>query len=1230
MKTNALNLFIIILVLSFLFGAKKISAESQNIKLGEIPTGLDASSWQKIQKQIQSLQPHNEQSPINPIIQDSKGISPLAPLSGSEIKLTASDAQAYDYFGYSVAVAGDVAVVGAEEEDAGGNKAGAAYIFERNYGGTNNWGEVKKLVALDAQADDKFGYSVTVAGDVIVVGSPYEDAGGNNAGAAYIFERNYGGINNWGQVKKIASSDLEANDIFGISVAVAGDVLVVGAISESTGATRAGAAYIFERDSGGANNWGQVKKLVASTPMEDAYFGMAVSIAGDVAVVGAYMENAIVSYSGAAYIFERNYGGVNAWGQVKKVAETNTYYFGNAVSVDGDVAVVGAWNTPEGGAVFIYERNFHGTNNWGKVKKIVASDAEPSDRFGSSVSVNGDIIVIGAYLEDSGGSQSGAAYIFKRNAGGTNSWDETKKIAASNGQANDVFGYSVGIEGDIIIIGAIGDDSGGTSAGAAYIIPASTETKEFSEVAKKTHVGSVASVAGDVAVVGMYWGDDYGTAYVFERNAGGINNWGQVKKLIPSDGEWSDQFGQSVAVDGDVIIVGMTDSTVSKHGSAYIFERNYGGINNWGQTKKLLASDSHTGNLFGKSVDIDGNVAVIGAQYDNAGGSISGAAYVFERNYGGINTWGQVKKLNASDASSDAQFGKSVAVNGDVIAVGAPFNDNYGYDSGLTYIYERNSGGINNWGETKKLIASDIKATNEFGYSVAVDGDVVLIGRPGNESAAYIYERNFGGINVWGEVKKLTVSVNNASLGYSVSIFGDVAVIGAPYDGLGSVYVYERNADGVNAWGKVQKITVSDAFGSNVSVDGDVMVAIARNSSDAYIFEQFITPPPRINNANGATDITENSATLRGEVTYTGGENPVAAIAWGDNDAGTSTGSWDHFINMGIQTGNFSSTITGLQQNTKYYYRCYATNSGGVAWANYTTNFTTFGFPFIDISNASPININYDTETYQISGTNLNIAGQLTYINDQHPTSTNYFAPGFSVAISNINYGDNLITVFGTNVSGMITNDFVTIHRETFEEIYPFIKITNAPTEVAYNISSAEISGTNLNIAGQLGWTNTLTGGIGTVPISNFQFQVSVDHGDNLITIFGTNIYGQSTNDVVSIHRETFAEVHPFIDITNVDHIIAYNISSAEISGTNLNIAGEMWWTNSLSGGTGLIQVSGVRFQVSGIPVDYGDNLITVFGTNIYGQSTNDVVSIHRETWDEVHPFIDITNVDHI
>jgi len=226
-------------------------------------------------------------------------------------KLTASDSEADDLFGWSVAVGGDVAVVGARNNN--GN-TGAVYIFERNTGGSNNWGVVKKLTSSDAESGDLFGYSVAISDDLAVISAYGENSGGASAGAAYVFEQNSGGPNAWGEIKKLTASDAKAYHYFGRSVAVAGDVAIAGALGDSSGGNKAGAAYVFEQNLGGANAWGEVKKLTASDAGIADYFGYSVAVAGDVAVVGAQLEDADGNNAGAAYIFERNAGGINAWG----------------------------------------------------------------------------------------------------------------------------------------------------------------------------------------------------------------------------------------------------------------------------------------------------------------------------------------------------------------------------------------------------------------------------------------------------------------------------------------------------------------------------------------------------------------------------------------------------------------------------------------------------------------------------------------------------------------------------------------------------------------------------------------------------------------------------------------------------------------------------------------------------------------------------------------------------
>jgi len=1298
MKSNTIYFGIknnIIFLICFLFSAANLlansesriitlskSSESQTIKSGEVPVGLDADEWHKIQKQIRDQRYDGRNPKLNNIsLNPFKGglnqkseiqnfSSPMAPLYGTDRKITASDAQSGDGFGRSVAVAGDVAIVGAQYEDTGYGSAGAAYIFERNIGGTNVWGQVKKIVASDPTNNAYFGCSVAIAGDVVIVGAYSAYIGVDKTGAAYVFERNTnGGTNNWKQVKKLIASDAQHSDFFGYSVAVDGDVAVVGAYGEDTVGSKSGAAYVFERNAnGGTNNWGEVKKLLASNPQHDDQFGRAVTVVGDVAVIGAERDDAAASNAGAAYVFERNAnGGTNNWGEVKKLTASdakNTDLFGCSVALDGDVAVVGAFEENSGGtdsgAAYVFERNTNGgTNNWGQIEKLVASDAQANDEFGWSVAVDGDVVIVGARYEDTGGSGAGAAYLFERNAGGTNTWDEVKKIQASDKHGDLWYGWSVAVAGDVTLIGAPGDDDKGVNAGAAYVMPVSDKTKEFTEAAKRTasdagandYFGCSAAVDGDVLIAGAYGensgGSDAGAAYIFERNFDGMSNWKEVKKIMASDAQADDFFGFSAAVAGDVAVVGAygEDSGSAEAGAAYVFERNIDGTNTWNEVKKLTASDAETDDFFGYSVAVAGDVAIVGALHKNTN---AGAAYIFERNIGGTNAWSEVKKLVPSDVEADDFFGCSVAVAGDVAVVGSRWDDDAGGNAGAAYVFERNFGGTNNWGKSIKIIASDAEANDQFGISAAVEGDVAVVGAYtenaggiSDAGAAYVFERNAnGGTNNWGEVKKLTASDAQADdyFGIRVAVDGDVAVVGASNESeggpaAGAAYVFQRNASDTNAWGEIKKLIASDAQANDyfrgLAVAGDVIIAGAAGEdsegSDAgaiYIFEEFIILPPKVNNNTGAIDIAEISATLRGEITYTGGENPDVTIFWGDNDSGT-TGSWDNSINIGDQNSSFSTNITGFEQIKTYYYRCYATNSGGESWADSTTNFTTFAFPIIDITNTPEI-VLYPDSASEISGTNLYVEGQLGIINDRYPGTTNFFEQGFSTNIFNIEHGDNLITVFGTNILGTIRNDTVIIHRETFAEVHPFIQITNDPAIVAFNVSSAEISGTNLNIAGNLGivndrhpeTTNFIAQGFSTTILN-------LEYGDNLIEIFGINIYNHFTNDFVAIHRETFEEVHPFIKITNAP-IVNFDISSAEISGTNLNIAGNLGIVNGQHPETTNFFAPG--FSVSAINIEHGDNLIEIFGTNLYNHFTNDTVTIHRETWAEVHPFIKITN----
>jgi FG-GAP repeat len=382
-------------------------------------------------------------------------------------KLLADDGAAQDFFGFSVSISGDLAIVGAY----GDNNTGSAYIFSRNHGGADNWGQIKKLTANDGEAEDYFGHSVSISGDTAIVGAHGDDDNGTYAGSTYIFSRDHGGANNWGQVVKLTATHTPPGGsgvAFGWSVSVSGDTAIVGARQEHDNGPYSGSAYIFSRDQGGLNNWGLVKKVTAHDGKAWDYFGTSVSISEDTAIIGAPQEDDYQDiYPGSAYIFSRNQGGVNNWGQVKKldaIGSSGGDLFGSSVSISQDTAIVGVTgsypvDTFRVGykAVDIFSRDQGGTDNWGDIKRLTPSDGHD---FGRSVSINGDMAIVG----DGGGKNEKSSFIFSRDHGGAENWGKIKKITASDGGAG--FGVSVSISGGTVIVGAHGDDG---RKGSAYI-----------------------------------------------------------------------------------------------------------------------------------------------------------------------------------------------------------------------------------------------------------------------------------------------------------------------------------------------------------------------------------------------------------------------------------------------------------------------------------------------------------------------------------------------------------------------------------------------------------------------------------------------------------------------------------------------------------------------------------------------------------------------------------------
>lgn len=362
------------------------------------------------------------------------------------------------------------------------------------------------------------------------------------------------------QQAKLLASDGAAGDEFGISVALSGDTAVVGAYGDDN---RTGAAYVFVRS---GTTWSQQQKLTATDGAMADWFGRSVAISGDTIVVGApYDDNPTGYDGGAVYVFERN---DTTWSEQQKLTGgIATQGFGSSVAIDGDTIVVGAdreyVNT---GAAYIFTRS---GGTWSQQQRLTASDASQSDHFGNSVSISGDTTVIGAWNDWGVVQYAGAAYVFTRS--GTN-WSQQQKLTAGDAAAYDHFGFSVGVSGDTIVVGAHLDDDVASSSGSAY---------------------------------------------TFGWNG---TTWSQQQKLIASDAKYQGSFGLSVDIDGDGMIIG------SRNSGAYIFAHSGG---TWSQQKHLSGTSWIMNDWSGSAVDMSGDSYVFGAPGHDLNGTDSGTAFVF-------------------------------------------------------------------------------------------------------------------------------------------------------------------------------------------------------------------------------------------------------------------------------------------------------------------------------------------------------------------------------------------------------------------------------------------------------------------------------------------------------------------------------------------------------------------------------------------------------------------------
>lgn len=775
------------------------------------PNELDDASWASLQKAF-----------MRSVVREAR-------LSGSGSAPNA-DGAADDNFGHAIALSGDTAAIGVPQDDIGNQTdQGSVYVY-RNLGAAG-WALQAKLVAADGAAADRFGESIALEGNLLLIGASIADGDQVNQGSAYLYAL---GGNGWQLQKKLQANDGASNDYFGRSVAISGDTVIIGAAGDDIGSQPdRGSAYVYRR--AGAN-WFEQAKLVADDGTTADGFGNALAASGDTLFVGAERDDVAGRLDqGSVYAFHRT-GSI--WTQQLRLSSGDGAaldLFGFSIAISADTAIIGAPGQLAGrGGAYIFVRN---GGSWAYQAKLVAQDGKSSDYFGRAVAIHDNTVIVGA--PGAGvtfrSSDEGAAYVYART--GTN-WDRQAKLAASNRSQQDAFGSAVALFAETAVIAAVWDDvRDNVDQGSTYVhVRNGASWTQQTQIAssngeKNESFGNSISISGDTALIGEYMGDvganrDQGRVFVFVRAKAG---WELQATLLAGDGGVDEYFGVSVALSGDLALVGSyADSGANRsQGAVYVYSRSG---STWTQHSKLVASDGAGSDLFGVSLALSGSTALVGAtQHGTSVGVRTGAVYVYVLEE---TQWRQQAKLLAGDGRADDGFGFPIVFDGHTALIGAFRADlASNADQGSAYVFTRKG---TSWAQQAKLVASDGARGDNFAYGLSLDGDVAAIGALSDDvganidqGSAYVFTRSG---SVWTQQSQLFAGDGAASdnFGSAVMINADTLLIGAYRDDAGaidqgSVYEFARAQAG---WSLRTKWVLNDAcagdlFGFPIIAQGD-------------------------------------------------------------------------------------------------------------------------------------------------------------------------------------------------------------------------------------------------------------------------------------------------------------------------------------------------------------------------------------------------------------------------
>jgi hypothetical protein len=841
-------------------------------------------------------------------LKDNGMYEPLAAATGAfveQARLLASDGASQDNMGFSVAISGDTAVVGAPADAVNSkNRQGSVYVYVRT--GTT-WTQQQKLNSSDGAANDEFGYSVAIVGDTIAAGRHNTQTGVNRTrGSVYIFKRTGA---TWAEQQILTADDGVEGDIFGTSLALENDTLVVGAQQKMIGSNFfQGAVYVFTRGSA-SNSFAQQARLTANDGGFADFFGYSVAVGGDTVIVGTpgLAGSGAASGRGWAYVYVRSGA---TWTQQQKLLASDGASgdaFGYSVGISGDTAIIGAradvvGTAGEVGSAYIFTR---AGVVWAEQQKLTAAETTPrNDFFGNSVAIVGDTVVVGSPAHEfkPGVANHGAIYVFGRTGA---LWTRQQKLLHAD-FAPDNLGQSVAFDGASILGGAPAKNS---ARGAAYVFAREAVDPNRingAESGQASFSGRSVDIDGDTAIIsadndsidGTENGARTGAAYIFVRTGA---TWTQQARLTPPDGANGDDFSSGVAISGNTAIVGAYDHKVGANtgqGAAYVYTRSG---TTWTLQQKLTANDGSVFDYFGISVDISGDTAVVSASGDDvfATNDNRGSVYVFARTGA---TWAQQAKFTAQADRVGNAFGVDVAVDGDTVVVGNSLETiGATQNQGAAYIFTRTGA---TWTEQQRLFkATGGENGDGFGVSVAIHGETLVVGAAGfsavgSKGTAYVYVRANSAWTLQQQLLSNDLEFSD-QLGKAVGISGDTVILGAFSDAFGSnsnqgsAYIFKRAG---STWTQTQKLFATDGsqadfFGVSVAVSGDYAIAGAhgddvgdkQEQGSAYIFALGgANPPPTPMPATvqfSAASYQFNESAESATITITRGGDTTAAAS---------------------------------------------------------------------------------------------------------------------------------------------------------------------------------------------------------------------------------------------------------------------------------------------------------------------------------------------------------------